>query len=148
MKYARTYLLLFLIISAGCAFSPSSIRLEDVDVLPQKSFETYLYSAGIGETFRAVLLKDPESPVVIVPYSVQIRKTTGTFDDAMLFMARGKLHKGVHVQSVIYNDEKIGYLLVQPKSYGPYYMGSTEVHLFERNGKIYFDVDEKIFYGD
>ncbi len=148
MHDARIYIFLLLIISAGCAASVSSIRLEDVDVLPQKTFETYSYSAGIGETFRTVLLKDPDSPVIIVPYSVQIRKTVGTFDEAMLFMSRGKPYKGVHVQRVMYLGEKIGYLLVQPRRYGPYHIGSIDVQLFERDGKIYFDVDEQIFYGD
>ncbi|UCE79540.1 MAG: hypothetical protein JSV13_02605 [Nitrospiraceae bacterium] len=148
MNYIRNTIFLLLVLASACAYSVSSIRLEEVDTIPQKSFETYLYSAGFGEIFRAILLKDPDSLVEIVPYTVQIRKATGTFDDAILFMSRGRLYKRVHVQSIMYKGEKIGYLLTQPRKYGPYNIGYVEVNLFERSGKIYFDVDEKIIYGE
>jgi hypothetical protein len=148
MKHIRYTIFLLIVLISACAYPVSSIRLEEADTIPQKRFETYLYSAGIAETFRAVLLKDPDSPVEVVPYTVQIRKAIGTFDDAMLFVSRGRLYKGVHVRSVLYNGERVGYLLTQLRSYGPYYMGYIEVNLFERSGKIYFSVDENIFYGD
>jgi hypothetical protein len=85
-------------------------------------------------------LKDPGSEVEVVPNSVQIEKTTGTYEDAIAFMQRGAGYRRVTIQTVSYKGKAVGYLLTQPR----FVLGMEyiEVHLFDHGGKIYFSVWE------
>jgi hypothetical protein len=140
--------LLFYIILGGCVNKVGTVSLGRVDSVPNINYDAYLYAGAPMDSFRAVFLRRPESKIEVVPFSVQISKTKGTLDDAMIFMSGRKFYRRVMVRSVSFNGELVGYLLTHPKHYGPYYIGSIEANIFERNGKVYFDVDENIHYGD
>jgi hypothetical protein len=148
MKTTNIFVCLCVLVLAGCVPSIQLQHVESFGSIPDIPLTTYQYSGGPSEMFRAVVLKDPESSVEIIPFSLQFIATKGTFNDALAFMAKGKYRHRIIVQDIIYKGETIGYLLAQPKSYGPVYMGTTEINLFERRGRIFVTVDEQFNYGD
>lgn len=87
MKSFNALILLLLLVS-GCVQAVQTELMGRYDAVPKLNYVTYLYSSGVGERLRTAFLKNPESDVEIVPYSVGIIKTSGTFDDAMAFMQR------------------------------------------------------------
>jgi hypothetical protein len=146
MKIATPLFSLFLIVSTGCAQVIQTQRVERYETLEGKIYITYLYSSGPAERFRAVLLKDPDSDIDIVPFSVQISKVSRSFKDALSFMQGSRFYKRIDVKRVSYQGRPIGYLITQPTRHGPYSAGSIEVNLFYRDGKVFFAVDEDISY--
>lgn len=143
MRSTKTLFLLFLLVLTGCTSAIQMQGIERLEGVPKDNYVTYLYSAGGAERFRAAFLKLPGSDAEVIPYSLQITKTTGTFEDAIAFMQRGPGYKKVDIQSVSYKGKQIGFLLTQPT----YTLGRNyiEVNLFESGGKIYFSVWEKYF---
>jgi hypothetical protein len=105
----------------------------------------YQYSSGAGERIRAVLLKNPESDVEIVPYSTQITTAKGTMEDAYRFVHRGNIFRHTSMLGVSYKGKTIGYLITPQRHI--FRRDEIEVNLFERGGKIYFSVYERT-YGD
>ena len=149
MKSFKALILLWLLVS-GCMQAVQTERLERYDAVPRLNYVMYLYSSGVGERLRTVFLKNPESDVEIVPYSVGIIKTSGTFDDAMAFMRHGISYQSVEVEKVTYKGKLIGHLLTYP-AFSAYYntleRESLVVNLFERDGKVYFSVSERRYFG-
>jgi hypothetical protein len=133
--------------SPGCA--PTSLqtyKVFDYSTIAKKTYKLYAYSFGMGDRLRVVLLVNPESGTEVLPYSEGIVTTTGTFEDAMAYMKRG-VYSEIEVDSVAYKGRTIGYLLKYVERgviTDPVYL---EPSLFERGGKIYFSVQEMIYYG-
>ena len=149
MKSFKVLILLLLSVS-GCVQAVQTELMGSYDAVPRLNYVIYLYSSGVGERLRTVFLKNPESDVEIVPYSAGIIKTSGTFDDAMAFMQRGISYQSVQVEKVTYKGKSIGYLLTFP-AFSAYYntleRESLVVNLFERDGKVYFSVSERRYFG-
>jgi hypothetical protein len=145
MKNIMILLFLILLVLAGCTRTIQVQGVEKIEGISNLNYVTYLYSSGPGERFRAAFLKDPSSDLDVIASSIQIRKTTGTVEDAIGFMQRGQGYKRVDIQSVSYNNKHVGYLITQPAfALAREYI---EVNLFERGGKIYFSVREN-YYND
>ena len=85
-------------------------------------------------------MKNPDSDVEIVPYSVQITDASGTVDEALAFIKRGEGFKRMTFQRVDFNGKTVGYLLMTERhAFARKYI---EVTFFERGGKIYFSQAE------
>ena len=143
MNSKVTYLFLLSLSLLGCAQTVSTYSLGGIDALPKVNYTQYQYSSGASERLRAVLLKDPESDIEIIPYSIQITTSKGTLDDAYHFLDRGIAQRHISVLGVRYQEKTIGYLLVPDKRM--FSRDSIEVNVYERNGKIYFSVFEQTY---
>ena len=141
-RLKNLFLLVILLLFAGCVQLIQTYNIENVDSIPKVTYSTYLFSSGEGGRLRVAFLKSPESYIEIVPYSIQIVNTIGSFQDAMDFMMKGSGYKDIEIQGVRYKGKTIGYLL----TYSTYVFSKQliEVNFFERSGKIYFSVREKI----
>lgn len=138
-----TYLLLLSFFLSACAQTVSTFSLGVNDALPKSIYTQYQYSSGASGRLRAVLLKNPESDIEIIPYSVQIETTKGSLDDAYNFLDRRIGHRHISVQGVRYQGKTIGYLMVPEK-----HMFSRDeiwIILSEKNGKVYFSVFERTY---
>jgi len=141
MNIKITYLLFLSLFLSACAQTVSTYSLGGSDSLSKSMYTQYQYSSGAGGRLRAVLLKNPESDIEIIPYSVQIESAKGSLDDAYHFLDRGGNHRHISVLGVRYQEKTIGYLMVPDK-----YMFSRdeiEIILYEKNGKVYFSVFER-----
>lgn len=126
---------------AGCAQPVTTVGIASPDALPKASFKAYLFSAGIGSRFRAVLLKNPESDIEIVPFSVQITTAPSiTVDHAIAFMNQAGGYKTIYYQGVVYKGKTVGYLL----THGSFIFSrdAYEADLSERGGKVYFSMKQ------
>lgn len=139
-------LLLSCMILAGCAQSLSKYHIENIDSIPNITYEMYTYAGGEGRKLRAVFLKDPTTDVEVVPYSIQITKSTGSLDDALAFMTTWPKYKKVYIDAITYKGTLAGYIITH--SYHPFKRYYIEPHIFERNGKIFFSVWESELIDD
>lgn len=141
MKCSKLLLITVLAVLAGCIQAIDMYSIRDIDSIPQMEYTAYLYSSGEGEVLRAVFLKNPDSGIEVVPYSIQIATAKGTPADALKFMERGSSAGQIECQGVTYKGKPIGYLLTR-RYYG-FSSESIEINLYEREGKVYFSVSEK-----
>lgn len=143
MNSKVTYLLLLSFFLSACAQTVSTYSLGVSDTIPKSTYTQYQYSSGVNQRLRAVFLKNPESDIEIIPYSVQIETIKGSLDDAYNFLDRGIGHRHISVQGVRYQGKTIGYLMVLEKHmFSRDEMGIT---LYEKNGKVYFSVSERTY---
>ena len=145
MKKKFIWLMVAALSLSGCAQSVSTFAIKGIDSPSTTAYTMYQYSSGAGERLRAVLLKNPESDVEIIPYSVQITTTKGTLDDGYRFMERGNIYRQTSMLGVSYKGKTIGYLITSQKHM--FSRDAIDVSLFERDGKVYFSVYEQT-YGD
>jgi hypothetical protein len=143
MNIKITYLLLLSFFLSACAQTVSTYSLGSSDSLPISTYTQYQYSSGASGRLRAVLLKNPESDIEIIPYSVQIETTKGSLDDAYNFLDRGIGHRQISVQGVRYQEKTIGYLMVLEKHI--FSRDQIDITLYEKNGKVYFFVLERTY---
>ncbi|MDH5202031.1 MAG: hypothetical protein OEZ31_02615 [Nitrospirota bacterium] len=140
-KLKNLFLLITLLLFTGCAQLIQTYNIESADSIPKVTYSTYLFISGEAGRLRVAFLKNPESDIEVVPYSLQIMNTIGSFQDAMDFMRKGSGYKDIEIQGVTYKGKTIGYLLTY--STHIFLKQLIEVDFFERNGKIYFSVQEK-----
>jgi hypothetical protein len=143
MKYTVLLIFLSLLILSGCAQTISTYGLDSIESSPNAAYTMYRYSSGSADRNRAVLVKSPDSNVEIVPYSVQIVTVQDTMENAFSFAGRGRPFQHISIQGVMYKGKTIGYLLVPEKRI--FSRDAIDVNLFERNGKVYFSVHERIY---
>jgi len=143
MNSKITYLLLLSFFLTGCVQTVSTYSIGGVESLPKATYIQYQYSSGASERLRAVMLKNPESDVEIIPYSVQITTTRGSLEDAYHFLDRGISHRYISVLGVRYQEKTLGYLLVPEKHI--FARDGIEATLYEKNGKVYFSVFERSY---
>ena len=141
-KIKNLFLLLTLLLFTGCVQLIQTYNIENINSIPKVTYSTYLFMSGEAGRSRVAFLKNPESDIEIIPYSSQIINAVGTFQDAMDFMRKGSGYKDIEIQGVAYKGKTIGYLLTY--STYIYLKQLIEVNFFERNGKIYFSVQEKL----
>ncbi len=141
MKRLNVFLFVLLLALASCVQAVTTYGIKDTNSIPKSKYVLYQYSSGEGERYRAVLLKNPESGVEIVPYSVQITTSEGTPEEALSFMGKSGLSRNVYSEGITYKGRLIGYLLTFGRNI--FAKESIEVDLYERGGKIYFEVKEK-----
>ena len=144
MKQRIISIFLLSVFFAGCAVrTVSTHSLGSIDLPPATIYTMYQYSSGAGGHLRAVFLKHPESDVEIVPYSVQIDEKKGTLEDAYRFMDKGYFFKNTSVLGVSYKGKTIGYLMENRQHI--FSRDEIRVDLFERHGKVYFSVTERLY---
>ena len=140
MKKMRIGLLLLVLTAFACARAITTAGVGTVDSIPKTAYDMYLYTAPTTEQLRAVFLKDPDSQVEVVPYSVQITAASGTVDDAVAFIKRGAGYRRLSFERVYFNGRPAGYLFMTEQH--SFARKHIEVTFFERGGKIYFSPDE------
>ena len=141
-KIKNLFLLLTLLLFTGCVQLIQTYNIENINSIPKVTYSTYLFMSGEAGRLRVAFLKNPESDIEIVPYSIQIINAIGSFQDAMDFMRKGSGYEDIEIQGVTYKGKTIGYLLTY--STHIFLKQLIEVNFFERNGKIYFSVREKL----
>lgn len=148
MKKAFLFALLALLCMPflpGCV--PSAVRTVSFDAqkIPEAKYETFLYEGGQGRRWRAVLLKDPQSPYQVEPGSVLVTPAVGSYADAMEFMNLTFRKSGIRTEQVLMNGKPVGYLMTAIPDIGDqqYWI---EVLLYEKQGKVIFDIREPMIY--
>jgi hypothetical protein len=134
-----------IIVLPGCA--PSTIKTIsfDIEKIPEAKYETYLYEGGAGRRWRAVFLKDPQSPYQIEAGSLLVTPAVGTYAEAVEFMNLTFRKAGIRTERVFMHDKPVGYLMVAMPDIGDqqYWF---EVLLYEERGKVIFDIREPMTY--
>ena len=143
MKDVKLLFIIPLLFLAGCMQSINMNGIGDINSISNIEYTGYFYTAGTGERLRAVFLKNPESNVEIVPYSVQITTAVSTLDQARSFMEKTGIYDNINYQSVVYKGKTIGYLLTP--GYHSFARESIEISLYERGDKVYFTVWRKAY---
>lgn len=143
MNIKITYLLLLSLFLSACAHTVSTYSLGVNDTIPKSTYTQYQYSSGASGRLRAVLLKNPESDIEIIPYSVQIETTKGSLDEAYNFLDRGIGNRHISVQGIRSQGKTIGYLMVLEKHM--FSRDEIDVSVYEKNGKVYFSVFERTY---
>ncbi len=146
MKHKLILLLLPLLL-AGCVQNIRTAELEDREIIPSVTYESFFFVAGDSERLRAVLLKHPDAKVDIVPAAEEITTTTSTYPEAMYFMKEKRGMRSIITQKVFYKDTFLGYLLTYEEDRFNKLSG-MKISLYEKNGKIYFSGREIIRVDD
>jgi len=91
------------------------------------------------------LLKDPQSPYQVEPGSVLVTPAVGSYADAMEFMNLTFRKSGIRTEQVLMNGKPVGYLMTAIPDIGDqqYWI---EVLLYEKQGKVIFDIREPMIY--
>lgn len=142
MKALRIISFIVMLSMGACAQAVSTYGVKDTGAISKGPVTMYEYSFGSGGV-RTVFLKSPDAGIEVVPYSVQISVSAGTLDDAMAFMEKAAGSKRISIQAVAYQGKTIGYLLTPDRSIVS--KGYVEPYFFERGGKVYFSVFEKMY---
>lgn len=141
MKYSKLIFPAMFAVLAGCVQAIDTYGVRDFNAIPKVEYTAYRYSSGTGERLRAVFLKSADSDIEIIPYSIQITTGKATPEEARAFMERGSHFRNIVYQGVTYKGKPIGYLFTY--GYHSFSRDLIEIHLFERDGKVYFSVWEK-----
>ncbi len=141
MKIIRIATLLLFLPVIACTKAVTTVGVADPNSIPEAVYTMYLYVAPATPQLRAVFMKNPDTGVEIVPFSVQITAATGTAGDALAFIDGGPGFKQVSFQRVELRGKTIGYLLV-PRRHS-FARRHIEVNFYERSGKIYFVPSEQ-----
>lgn len=121
---------------------PSAIKTTAFESrkIPETKYETYLYEGGSGRRWRAVFLKDPNSPYMIEPGSVLVSPAVGSYADAMEFMKLTFRNSGIKTEQVTLHGKPVGYLMTVMPDIGEVHW--FQVLLYEKPGKVIFDIRE------
>lgn len=141
-KVFACVLLALLCISSLSGCAPSAIRIDNyqASLIPEAKYETFLYEGGNGRRWRAVLLKNPASPYAIEPGSLLVSPAVGSYADAMAFLKITFRTSGIKTEQVTMHGKPVGYLMTTMPDVGEIYW--FEVLLYEKNGKVIFDIRE------
>lgn len=142
VKLSLAFAFMFL---AGCAQSIATVQVDDYRDLLSRTFRTYVYWSGEGESFRMAFLQAPDTGIEVVPYTKGILEAQGTFAEALTFVVKGRGSAETIVEEVRYQGRMVGYLItLRPLKIINPLQTDASVRVFERGGKVYFSIEEKI----
>lgn len=131
-----------MLVLPGCV--PSAIKTTALEAhkIPEAKYETYLYEGGMARRWRAVLLKDANSPYAIEPGSVLVSPAVGTYAEAMEFLKLSFRNAGIKTEQVTLHGKPVGYLMTTIPDIGD--NDWIEILLYEKPGKVIFDIREPL----